>query len=95
MGGEKNGYDCIKAFSETDFTEDLKKIRRAQLWSCTAKMTRSCRSAPPPRMSAKLVKNAMLKIYPGFHHGMPTTNADQINGDLSRIRQEKPASQQH
>ena len=42
--------------------------------------------------SAKLVKNATLKTYPGFPHGMPTTHSDQINADLSRIRQEKPAS---
>jgi non-heme chloroperoxidase len=49
--------------------------------SCTVKMTRLFISQAGP-LSAKLLKNATTKFYPGFPHGMPTTNADQINTDL-------------
>ena len=45
-------------------------------------MIRSCRSCAAALLSAKLVKGATLKVYPGFPHGMPTTHADQINADL-------------
>jgi non-heme chloroperoxidase len=89
MGGVKAGYDCIKAFSETDFTEDLKKFDMP-----TLVMHGDDDQIVPidaaGRMSAKIVKGAVLKVYPGFPHGMPTTNADQINGDLlSFIEQRK------
>ncbi len=81
MGGMKSGYDCIKAFSETDFTEDLKKfdVPTLILHGDDDQIVPIAAAAP---LSAKLVKNATLKIYPGFPHGMPTTNADQINADL-------------
>jgi non-heme chloroperoxidase len=81
MGGIKAHYDCIKAFSETDFTEDLKKfdIPTLILHGDDDQIVPIGAAAP---MSAKIVKNATLKVYPGFPHGMPTTNADQINADL-------------
>ncbi len=89
MGGVKAGYDCIKAFSETDFTDDLKKFDMPTLvmHGDDDQIVPIDASA---RMSAKIVKGAVLKVYPGFPHGMPTTNADQINGDLlSFIEQRK------
>ena len=81
MGGMKAGYDCIKAFSETDFTEDLKKfdIPTLILHGDDDQIVPIGASA---RQSSKLVKGATLKVYPGFPHGMPTTQADQINADL-------------
>ncbi|MGA2978113.1 MAG: alpha/beta hydrolase [Terriglobales bacterium] len=81
MGGMKAHYDCIKAFSETDFTEDLKKfdVPTLILHGDDDQIVPIGASA---LMSAKIVKNAKLKVYPGFPHGMPTTNADQINADL-------------
>jgi non-heme chloroperoxidase len=81
MGGMKAHYDCIKAFSETDFTEDLKKfdVPTLILHGDDDQIVPIGAAAP---LSAKIVKNAQLKVYPGFPHGMPTTNADQINADL-------------
>jgi non-heme chloroperoxidase len=81
LGGMKAGYDCIKAFSETDFTEDLKKfdVPTLILHGDDDQIVPIAAAAP---LSAKLVKNSTLKIYPGFPHRMPTTNADQINADL-------------
>ncbi|MGA7220582.1 MAG: alpha/beta hydrolase [Candidatus Sulfotelmatobacter sp.] len=81
MGGVKAHYDCIKAFSETDFTEDLKKIDVPTL-VMHGDDDQIVPIGASGLMSAKIVKNATLKVYPGFPHGMPTTNADQINGDL-------------
>jgi non-heme chloroperoxidase len=80
LGGIKAHYDCIKAFSETDFTEDLKKIDIPVLVMHGDDDQIPIVAAGP--LSAKLLKNAFLKVYPGFPHGMPTTNADQINADL-------------
>ncbi len=81
QGGVKGEYDCIKAFSETDFTEDLKKIDVP-----TLVMHGDDDQIVPYQdagaLSAKLVKNAQLKVYPGFPHGMPIIHADQINPDL-------------
>ncbi len=81
MGGVKAHYDCIKAFSETDFTEDLKKIDIPVLvlHGDDDQIVPIVASA---LLSSKLIKNAKLKVYPGFPHGMPATNADQINADL-------------
>ena len=81
MGGVKPHYDCIKAFSETDFTEDLKKIDVPVLvmHGDDDQIVPIVASAP---LSAKLLKNSTLKVYPGFPHGMPTTHAEQINSDL-------------
>jgi non-heme chloroperoxidase len=80
-GGMKAGYDCIKAFSETDFTEDLKKFDVPTL-ILHGDDDQIVPIGAAALQSAKLVKNATLKVYPGFPHGMPTTNADQINTDL-------------
>lgn len=81
MGGTKAHYDCIKAFSETDFTEDLKKIDIPVLvmHGDDDQIVPIADSAP---LSAKLVKHGTLKIYPGLPHGMCTTHADIINPDL-------------
>jgi non-heme chloroperoxidase len=81
LGGMKAHYDCIKAFSETDFTEDLKKIEIPVLVMHGDDDQIVPFAAAGPQ-SAKILKNATLKVYPGFPHGMPATNADQINGDL-------------
>jgi non-heme chloroperoxidase len=81
MGGIKAHYDCIKAFSETDFTEDLKKFDVPTL-ILHGDDDQIVPIGAAALLSAKLVKNAKLKVYPGFPHGMPTTNADQINADL-------------
>jgi non-heme chloroperoxidase len=81
MGGVKAHYDCIKAFSETDFTEDLKKIDIPVL-VMHGDDDQIVPIGAAGLMSAKILKNATLKVYPGFPHGMCTTNADQINADL-------------
>ena len=81
MGGAKAHYDGIVAFSQTDFTEDLKKISVPTLvmHGDDDQIVPYADSGP---LSAKLVKGAVLKTYKGFPHGMPTTNADVINADL-------------
>jgi len=81
QGGIKAQYDCIKAFSETDFTEDLKAIDVPVLvmHGDDDQVVPYADSAP---LSAKLLKNGTLKTYPGFPHGMATTHADIINADL-------------
>jgi non-heme chloroperoxidase len=81
MGGIKAEYDCIKAFSETDFTEDLKSIDVPTL-VMHGEDDQIVPFADAGPLSAKLLKNATAKFYPGFPHGMPTTNAEQINADL-------------
>jgi non-heme chloroperoxidase len=81
MGGAKAHYDGIVAFSQTDFTEDLKKINVPVLvmHGDDDQIVPYADSAP---LSAKLLKNGTLKTYAGFPHGMPTTHADIINADL-------------
>ena len=79
--GHKNTFDCIKAFSETDFTEDLKKFDVPTLIvhgddDQIVPIGASAHSA------AKLVKNATLKIYTGAPHGLADTHKDQLNADL-------------
>jgi non-heme chloroperoxidase len=81
LGGMKAHYDCIKAFSETDFTEDLKKIEIPVL-VMHGDDDQIVPIDDAGRMSAKILKNATLKVYPGFPHGMATTHADVINADL-------------
>jgi non-heme chloroperoxidase len=91
LGGMKAHYDCIKAFSETDFTEDLKKIDIPVLvmHGDDDQIVPIVAAGP---LSAKILKNATLKVYPGFPHGMPATNADQINADLLTFFQEQRRS---
>jgi non-heme chloroperoxidase len=81
MGGAKAHYDGIVAFSQTDFTEDLKKITVPVLvmHGDDDQIVPYADSGP---LSAKLLKNGTLKTYKGFPHGMPTTQADTINADL-------------
>ncbi|WP_222182602.1 alpha/beta fold hydrolase [Geminicoccus harenae] len=81
MGGAKAHYDCIKAFSETDFTEDLKQIEVPVLvmHGTDDQIVPYEDSAP---LSVKLLKNGTLKSYDGFPHGMCTTHAEVINRAL-------------
>ncbi|WP_259460836.1 alpha/beta fold hydrolase [Paraburkholderia sp. BL23I1N1] len=81
MGGAKAQYDCIKAFSETDFTEDLKRIEVPTL-VLHGDDDQIVPIADSALLSAKLLKRATLKIYPGFPHGMATTHPEQINAEL-------------
>jgi non-heme chloroperoxidase len=81
MGGAKAHYDGIVAFSQTDFTEDLKKITVPVL-VMHGDDDQIVPYADAGLLSAKLVKNGTLKIYKGFPHGMPTTEAATINADL-------------
>jgi non-heme chloroperoxidase len=81
MGGSKAHYDCIKAFSETDFTEDLQMISVPTLvmHGTDDQIVPYADSAP---LSVKLLKEGTLKSYDGLPHGMCTTHADIINRDL-------------
>jgi non-heme chloroperoxidase len=81
MGRIKAHYDGIVAFSQTDFTPDLKKMSVPTLvmHSEDDQIVPYADAAP---LTAKLVKNATLKTYKDFPHGMITTQADTINGDL-------------
>ena len=81
MGGAKAHYDGIVAFSQTDFTEDLKKITVPVL-VMHSEDDQIVPYADAGPLSAKLLKNGTLKTYKGFPHGMPTTQADTINADL-------------
>lgn len=77
----KAAYDCIKAFSETDFTEDLRKIDIPTL-ILHGDDDQIVPIGSAALRSEKLIKNSTLKVYPGLPHGMCTVNADQINADL-------------
>jgi non-heme chloroperoxidase len=81
QGGHKNTFDSIKAFSETDMTEDLKKIDRPTL------IVHGDDDQIVPidisgRAAAKLVKNSQLLVYPGAPHGLTDTHKDRLNADL-------------
>jgi non-heme chloroperoxidase len=79
--GQKAAYDCIKAFSETDFTEDLKKIDVPTL-VLHGDEDQIVPIADSALLSAKLVKGATLRVIPGGPHGMCSTLKDQINKEL-------------
>ena len=79
--GEKAAYDCIKAFSETDFTEDLKKFDVPTL-ILHGDDDQIVPIGAAAMLSSKLVKGAVLKVIPGAPHGMPSTLKDQINEEL-------------
>jgi non-heme chloroperoxidase len=81
LGGIKGEYDCIRAFSETDFHEALKKIDIPVL-VMQGDDDQIVPFADASPLTAKLLKHATLKVYRGFPHGMCTTQADQINKDL-------------
>ena len=90
--GHLAAYDCIKAFSETDFTEDLKKfdVPTLILQGDDDQIVPIGASA---MLSSKLVKGARLKVYPGAPHGMCSTLKDQINAELfAFFRQSKDAA---
>ena len=80
-GGAKAHYDCIKAFSETDFTEDLKKIDVPVL-VMHGDDDQIVPIADAGLLAAKLLKHGELKVYKGLPHGMATTHAEVINADL-------------
>ena len=81
LSGLKPAYDCIKAFSETDFTEDLKKfdIPTFIMHGDDDQIVPIGASA---LISSKLIKGATLKVYPGYDHGMCQSHKDEINADL-------------
>ena len=81
LGGHKGQYDCIKQFSETDFTEDLKKFDIPTLIA-HGDDDQIVPIASAALISSKIVKNAELKIYPGAPHGLASTHADMFNADL-------------
>jgi non-heme chloroperoxidase len=95
MAGHTNAVDCIKAFSETDFTEDLKRfdVPTLILHGDDDQIVPIDASA---RRTATLVPQATLTVYPGFSHGMCTVNADRINADLlAFIQAEQPMTRGH
>jgi non-heme chloroperoxidase len=81
QAGHKNTFDCIKAFSETDFTEDLKKFDVPTL-IIHGDDDQIVPIGAAALNSSKLVKNATLKIYAGAPHGLADTHKDQLNADL-------------
>jgi non-heme chloroperoxidase len=81
QAGHKNTLDCIKAFSETDFTEDLKKFDVPTL-IIHGDDDQIVPIGAAGLRSSKLVKNAALKIYPGAPHGLADTHKNQLNADL-------------
>lgn len=81
LGGIKGQYDCIAQFSETDFTEDLKKIAVSTLL-LHGDDDQIVPIADASPLSAKLIPNSKLKVLPGMAHGMVVTHADTINKEL-------------
>ena len=81
LSGHKNAYDCIKAFSETDFTQDLKKFDVPTL-IIHGDDDQIVPIGASAMLSSKLVKDAVLKIYPGGSHSLGDTSKDQLNADL-------------
>ena len=86
MGGIKAHYDCIKVFSETDFTEDLKSVEIPVL-VLHGDDDQIVPYATTAVKAAELLKNGKLIIYKGLSHGMPTTDADTINNDILKFVQ--------
>lgn len=81
LAGFNAVYDCVKAFSETDFTEDLKKIDIPTL-ILQGDDDQIVPIADASMLSVKIIKNAKLKIYKGAPHGMPSTHKNEVNEDL-------------
>jgi len=81
MGGLKAEYDCVKAFSETDFTEDLKKIDVPTL-ILHGDDDQIVPINDSALLSAALVKGSTLKVIPGAPHGMCSTRKDEVNAEL-------------
>ena len=96
QAGFKNAYDCIKVFSETDLTEDLKKIDVPTL-IIHGDDDQIVPIGASALLSEKLVKQSTLKIYEGAGHGLPTTLKDRLNVDLlefCRARAARPSAQE-
>ena len=81
MCGPKAAYDCVKAFNETDFTEDLKRTDVPTL-VMHGDDDQVVPFADPARCLQSSCAGATLKVYPGYPHGMATTHHEQINQDL-------------
>jgi non-heme chloroperoxidase len=81
QSGHKNAYECIKAFSETDFTTDLRKFDKPTL-ILHGDDDQIVPIGAAGQASAKLVKGSKLVVYPGAPHGMTTTHKDKVNADL-------------
>ena len=81
QAGSKNAYESVKAFSETDFTDDLKKITVPTL-VLHGEDDQIVPVKDSARKSAKLIKGAKEIYYPGAPHGLTTTHQDQLNADL-------------
>jgi non-heme chloroperoxidase len=81
MGGAKAHYDCIKAFSETDFTADLKEIDVPTL-VLHGDDDQIVPYEDAALLSVKLLQHGRLKVYPGYPHGMLTVNAEELNADI-------------
>src|SRR5262245_33582329 len=81
MSGHKNAYDCIQQFSETDFTEDLKKFDKPTL-ILHGDDDQIVPIGAAAHAGAKLVKDATLKVYPGAPHGITDTHKEQLSADL-------------
>jgi non-heme chloroperoxidase len=79
--GHRGAYECIKAFSETDFTEDLKRFNVPTL-ILHGDDDQIVPIGAAALLSSRIVKGATLKVYPGLPHGMCSTHKDQINMDL-------------
>jgi non-heme chloroperoxidase len=92
MGSVKAGYECIKAFSETDFTEDLKKIEQPVLviHSEDDQIVPYADSAP---LSARLLRNGKLKTYKDLPHGCHATHPDLINADILNFIEGRPVEE--
>jgi non-heme chloroperoxidase len=86
LGSVQGQYECIKQFSEVDYTADLKKIDVPTL-VLHGDDDQIVPIDQAGRLSAKIVKNATLKVYPGAPHGMCTTEADKVNADLLEFLQ--------
>jgi non-heme chloroperoxidase len=88
MGGLNAEYDCVKVFSESDLTEDLKKIDVPTL-IVHGDDDQIVPIADSAQLSSKLVRGAALKVYPGAPHGLPITHKDQLNRDLLAFIRER------
>ena len=79
--GLKAAFDCVKAFSETNFTEDLKRFDIPTL-IIHGDDDQIVPIADSALLTSKIVKGAILKVYPGAPHGLSSTHKDQFNADL-------------
>lgn len=90
MGGARNTYECIRAFSETDFTQDLKKFDVPTL-VVHGDDDQIVPIGASAYMSSKVIPNATLKVYPGAPHGITHTHKDQLSADLLAFIEEGPS----